>query len=257
MPSGKRSRALREQAAAAAASPPVARRADPRVLVAAACVVVLAAVGIVLAAVLTRGGASKPVAALPNAQSANSLFRGIPQHGLLLGSPTARARMVVYIDLQCPICREYETSVMPDLVSRYVRTGKAQVELRPWAFLGPDSVRGQAALFAAAAQNRAFQFAQVLYDNQGMENTGWLTDDMLRSIATSVQGLDVSRLMRDRSRYDAAAAGVARSVAANDVNGTPTVFVGPRSGPPALGGAPGSVPTAAEVAQAIDAAAAS
>jgi protein-disulfide isomerase len=256
MPSGKRSRALREQRAATARQP-VARRADPRGLVAAVCVVVLAAAGIVLAAVLTEGGTSKPLTALPNALSANALFRGIPQHGLVLGSPAARARMVVYIDLQCPICREYETSVLPDLVARYVRTGKAQVELRPWAFLGPDSVRGQAALFAAAAQNRAFQFAQVLYDNQGTENTGWLTDDMLRSIATSVPGLDVARLMRERSRYDAAAAVVARSAAANGVNGTPTVFVGPRSGRPTLVGAPGSVPTGAEVAQAIAAAAAS
>jgi protein-disulfide isomerase len=256
MPSGKRSRALREQATAAP-QPTAARRADLRVLVAAVCVVVVAAVGIVLAATLTRGGAATHVTALPNAQSANALFRGIPQHGLVLGSPTARARLVVYIDLQCPICREYETSVMPDIVDRYVRTGKAQVELRPWAFIGPDSARGQAALFAAAAQNRAFQFAQVLYDNQGTENTGWLTDEMLRNIGASVPGLNVSQLMRDRTRYDAAAAAVAKSAAATGVTGTPTIFVGPASGPPARVGRPGSVPTGADVAGAIEAASAS
>ena len=254
MPSGKRSRELRRQAVP---EPTVTRRADPRVLVAAACVVVLVAVGVVLAAVLTRGGATKPATALPNAQSANALFRGIPQHGLVLGSPTSRARMVVYIDLQCPICREYETSVMPDLVDRYVRTGKAQVELRPWAFIGPDSARGQAALFAAAAQNRAFQFAQVLYDNQGTENTGWLTDDMLRSIAASVPGLDTAQLMRDRSHYGAAAADVARAAARHGVSGTPTVFVGTRSGTLERVGLPGSVPTGADVARALDAAYAS
>jgi protein-disulfide isomerase len=256
MPSGKRSRALREQAAAAA-PPPHVRRADPRVLAAVGSVVVLAAVGIVLAATLTHGGSNKPATALPNAQSANALFRGIPQRGLVLGSRTAPARMVVYIDLQCPICREYETSVMPDLISRYVRTGKAQLELRPWAFIGPDSARGQAALFAAAAQNHAFQFAQVLFDNQGTENTGWLTDDMLTRIATSVPGLNVSQLMRERTRYAAAAAAVAKSAAANSVTGTPTIFVGPRSGQPARVGLAGSVPTGAEVAQAIDAASAS
>lgn len=256
MPSGKRSRALREQAAAA--PPPTAgRRADPRVLVAALCVIVLSALGIVLGAALTRGGTAKPVTELPNAQSANALFHGIRQHGLVLGSPTARAHMVVYIDLQCPICREYETSVMPELIARYVRTGRAQLELRPWAFIGPDSARGQAALFAAAAQNRAFQFAQVLYDNQGTENTGWLTDDMLRRIATSVRGLNVSQLMRDRAHYGAAAAAVANSAATNGVTGTPTVFVGPSAGPEARVGLPGSVPRNDEVARAIEAAAAS
>jgi len=256
MPSGRRSRVLREQAAAAV-PPPRVRRADPRVLVAAACVVVLAAISIVVAATLTRGGTAKPVTALPNARSANALFRGIPQHGLVLGSPSAPARMVVYIDLQCPICREYETSVMPDLITRYVRTGKAQLVLRPWAFIGPDSARGQAALFAAAAQNRAFEFAQVLYDNQGTENTGWLTDDMLSRIAASVPGLNVSQLLRERGRYGAAAAAVARSADANSVTGTPTIFIGPRSGEPARVGSAGSVPTGAEVARAIDTASAS
>jgi len=256
MPSGRRSRALREQAAAAA-PPRAVRRADPRVLVAAACVVVLAAVGVVLAAVLTRGGAAKPVIALPNAQAANALFRGIPQHGLILGSSSAPARMVVYIDLQCPICREYETSVMPDLIARYVRTGQARLELRPWAFIGPDSARGQAALFAAAAQNHAFQFAQVLYGDQGTENTGWLTDDMLARIAASVPGLNVSRLMRERGGYAAAAAAVAKSAAADNVTGTPAILVGRSSEQPVRIGRAGSVPTGAEVSHAIEAASAS
>jgi protein-disulfide isomerase len=146
---------------------------------------------------------------------------------------------------------------MPDVVARYVRTGKAQLELRPWAFIGPDSARGQAALFAAAAQNRAFQFAQVLYDNQGSENTGWLTDDMLRSIGASVAGLNVPQLMRDRTRFGAAAAAVAKSAAVNRVTGTPTIFVGAAPGPPARVGEPGSVPTGADVARALDAASAS
>jgi len=101
---------LRAQAAASA-PPPAARRADPRVLVIAACVVVLAAVGVVLAATLTRGGSAKPATVLPNAQSANALFRGIPQHGLVLGSGSAPAKLIVYVDLQCPICREFEASV--------------------------------------------------------------------------------------------------------------------------------------------------
>ena len=31
-------------------------------------------------------------------------------------------------------------------------------------------------MIAAGAQNKAFNFAQILYDNQGTENTGWLND---------------------------------------------------------------------------------
>ena len=32
-------------------------------------------------------------------------------------------------------------------------------------------------MLAAAEQNKAFNFSQMLYYNQGTENTGWLTDD--------------------------------------------------------------------------------
>ena len=82
--------------------------------------------------------------------------------------------MTEYIDLQCPICQEFETTVMPDIIQKYVRTGKVKVEVRPWAFIGPDSYRGQAAMLAAAKQNKAFNYSPILYDNQGTENTGWL-----------------------------------------------------------------------------------
>ena len=71
--------------------------------------------------------------------------------------------------------------------------------MEPWAFIGPDSIRGQAAEFAAAQQNKLFNFAEVLYDNQGEENTGWLTDSMIAPIAQSVPGLYVHTLLNSRS----------------------------------------------------------
>jgi protein-disulfide isomerase len=254
MPSGKRSRAIRHTA------PPVReQRADSRILVAVAGAVVLIVAALVLAVALTRGGSSTPkrFSVLPGAREAVALYAGIPQHGLVLGSATAPVRMVAYIDLQCPVCRDFEATAMPDLVSHFVRTGKVRLELRPWAFIGPDSVRGQAAVFAAAQQNRAFQFAQVLYANQGTENTGWLTDDMIGRIAGSVPRLDVSRLLSDRSSHTADAASVAKAAAADSVNGTPTVLVGGGADKPVLVGASGSVPTTADVTRAIEAALAS
>jgi protein-disulfide isomerase len=265
MPSGKRSKARRRDVA----PPPVrskggggTRQASPRVLLAVAGAVVVAAVVVTVVVLATRGS-SHPSAAstvttgsvetgLPGAAEAAALYRGIPQHGLRLGSTTAPVRMIVYIDLQCPVCRAFETTSTPVLVRRYVRPGKVQLELRPWAFIGPDSVRGQAATIAAAKQDRAFQFAQVLYDNQGTENTGWLTDDMIRRIAASVPGLDVPKLMADRSMAGGEAATVAREVQQDGVGGTPTVFVGPRGASPSLVGSPESVPTTAQVASAIE-----
>ena len=126
---------------------------------------------------------------------------------MTLGAANAPVTLVEYIDLQCPICREFETTVMPDLIAKYVKTGKVKVEARVLKFIGPDSERGRNAMLAAAEQNKAFDFSQVLYANQGTENTGWLTDDMIGQIAASVPGMRVHDLLSARNSSSREAAG--------------------------------------------------
>jgi len=240
----------REAGRAAASKPPPvqskggsrARTASPKVLGIGAGAVVLIVVvvfGILhftnnksSAGTSTLPAVGSVAAGLPGAADVQAMYKGIPQKGLVLGSAFAPVKMVEYIDLQCPICQEFETTVMPDIIPKYVRTGKVQVEVRPWAFIGPDSARGQAAMLAAAKQNKAFNYAQVLYDNQGTENTGWLNDDMVGKAAASVPGLKVQQLLTDRhsSTVKKQAANVAAQAQADQVSGTPTVLVGKSGG---------------------------
>lgn len=235
MPSGKKSRQLR---AAAPVAPPRRRQASPRVLAAAAAVIAVAVLGIVLSVVFTGGSTSTNVSALPTngsvteglpgAADVNAMFKGIPQHGLVLGSPKAKVTLTQYIDLQCPYCRQFETTVMPDIVSRYVKTGKVKVEARTLAFIGPDSVRGRKAMIAAGEQGKAFNLAELLYINQGTENTGWLSDTMIADAARSIPGLDPRALFAARSSgaVAAKAAAIDAEGKANGVNQTPTLYVG-------------------------------
>jgi protein-disulfide isomerase len=136
--------------------------------------------------------------------------------------------MVEFVDAQCPYCQQFETQVMPDIVKNYVRTGKLQVQLEPWAFIGPDSIRGQAAELAAAEQNKLFDYAELLYDNQGVENTGWLNDNMVAAVARSIPGLQVHTLLtaRNSATVKAAQKQVGELVTTHKVTGTPTLFVG-------------------------------
>ena len=238
MTSGKKARKQRRTPA----PPPVrsrggGRRASPKVLAAAAAVIAVAAVAAALAFALTGGSSSNPSttsssSTLPDAASAVSLFKGIPQRGNVLGKANAPVTLVEYIDLQCPICRAFETEVMPTIVPRFVRSGKVQVIARPIAFIGPDSVRGRLAALAAARQNRFFDFSQLLYDNQGTENTGWLDDDFVRAAFASLPGLNVAAAEKARTqtaiadeanRYDTQAD-------ADKVRGTPTILVGKTGG---------------------------
>jgi protein-disulfide isomerase len=160
------------------------------------------------------------------------LLLGIPQQANVLGSQSAPVTLVEYIDLQCPYCQQFETQAMPSLIGSYVRTGKVKIEARPIAFIGPDSQRGRLAAIAAGAQNKLFNFAQILYLNQGTENTGWLSAQMVASAAASIPGLDVSRLLAG-SNSDAVKtqAGTYDQQAAKDsVQATPTILVGKSGG---------------------------
>jgi protein-disulfide isomerase len=117
---------------------------------------------------------------------------------------------------------------LPSLVKTYVRSGRVKIEMQPWAFIGPDSVTGQAAELAAAQQNKVFDFAEVLYDNQREENTGWLTTAMVAKVAGSVPGLRVHELLEARNSSAVKAAQQKVDALANvrKVTGTPTLFVG-------------------------------
>ena len=88
-----------------------------------------------------------------------------------------------------------------------MKTGKVKVEARVLKFIGPDSERGRNAMLAAAEQNKAFNFSQVLYANQGTENTGWLNDDMIGQIAASVPGMKVHDLLERAQLVDGEDAG--------------------------------------------------
>jgi protein-disulfide isomerase len=214
------------------------RQASPRVLAIGGGVVAVAVVAIVLAVVLTGGKGGGSVAtlptsgslanALPGARDVPELLDGIPQRGLTLGASSAPVTLLEYVDLQCPYCRAFETEVLPELVRRYVRDHKLKVEVRPLAFIGSDSVRGRNAMLAAARQGAAFDFAQILYDNQGTENTGWLDETIVARAAESIPRVDPRRLFADRG--DASirqqAAELDADAQAAHVDSTPTVLVG-------------------------------
>jgi protein-disulfide isomerase len=135
--------------------------------------------------------------------------------------------MIEYADVQCPACRFYTLEMFPALVKEYVRPGKVKMEFRGFPFIGPDSLKGERFLLAAAQQNRLWQLLEVFYRYQGAENSGWLTDDLIRERAAEVPGLDVDQLFADASRDDIAAAAEQALTTGNQIGipGTPTFLI--------------------------------
>jgi protein-disulfide isomerase len=236
MTSGKQARRQRQ---AQVARPPVrstgGRQANTKVLIGVAVGIVGIVAAVALAFVVTSGSSSSStpnVSTLPDAAASLAEFKGIPQRGNVLGKPSAPVTLVQYIDLQCPACRAFETEVMPSIVQRYVRSGKLKVESRPIAFIGPDSLLGRRATIAAGRQNRLYDFAQLLYANQGAENSGWLNEDMVSSAAKSIPGVDVQALLDESnsSEVETAAKTYESQATADGVRGTPALYVGKTGG---------------------------
>jgi protein-disulfide isomerase len=241
MTSGKAARKQRQ-----AARPPVrsteGRSASPKVLGGIAIGLLGIGAAVLLAVVAFGGGDGDTgvnATTLPDANVIAQQLQGIPQSGNVLGKASAPVTLVEYIDLQCPICRQFETEVMPTIIDRYVRTGKVKVEARPIAFIGEDSSRGRDGMIAAGLQNHAFDFSQLLFFNQGPENGGWLDDDMVASAATSIPGVNVQQVLDDAqsSRVEEAANGYDEQATSDNVQGTPTVLVGKSGQTPQVAGA--------------------
>ena len=183
------------------------------------------AAALVVVAVVFRDGSDDSGNEPPPAATVD--FTGIPQDGAILGDPAATVRLIEYADLQCPGCQQYALSVFPGIVDDYVRPGRVKAEFRGYPFLGEDSFKAQRFVSAAGLQDRLWNLQEALYRNQGAENSGWVTDDLIRELAAEIDGLDVDQLFVDAESDEVAQAvddGVAQAEAAG-VPGTPTFFI--------------------------------
>jgi protein-disulfide isomerase len=198
-------------------------RPSGALVVAAFAVAVLATIALVAAAVFLRESDS----AAPPSPTPSVDLTGIPQRGQLLGSLDAGVTLIEYADLQCPFCRGYSEDVFPTVVEEYVRPGRVNTEFRGIAILGEDSEEALRYVYAAGLQNRLWQLQEALYRNQGAEQSGWVTEDLVREVAAGIPGLDVDRLLADSGTPEVQALidDAAAQAEAAEVPGTPTFFV--------------------------------
>lgn len=187
-----------------ARTPPSATRPDrparARIYQLAALLVTAAGIAAVLIGVLGGGSTAdlRPGKPVPGAAQARALLAGIPQRSNELGNPRAPITLVEFGDLQCPACAQFSEGTLPAIVRRYVRTGQLLLVFRALDFLGPDSLRAARMAIALGARDSTFQFLVLMYRNQGLENSGYVTDTYLRALAGAIRGADVQRALAER-----------------------------------------------------------
>jgi Thioredoxin len=151
--------------------------------------VLLVAAGLAAALIAVSVTGAKDTSA-PNAvhgvAATEALLRGVPQRGNVLGRPDAPVTIVEYADYQCPYCARWALDTLPALVEEYVRPGKAKIVFQGIAILSEDSATALQTAVAAGAQDKLWHVSELLFHNQGSENAGWVTDDLLQEIGASV-----------------------------------------------------------------------
>ncbi len=161
----------------------------------------------------------------------NAELQGLSQSGQVLGDASAPVTVTEFGDPQCPVCKAFSERVAPELISSEVKTGKVKYTYQPYLIIGPDSKPAMKAALAAGEQGRFWNYLQLFYVNQGGENSGYVTDDFLTSLAKAagVPDIDKWNQSRNSSQWDSIISKGTTDAEGYGFNGTPSLVAqGPK-----------------------------
>lgn len=173
--------------------------------------------------------------------------------GRTLGNPTAPVIVEVFMDFQCPACKNFAEQIAGQINQIYVETGKVYYVFRHFPFLD-DSVAGNESDQAANAsmcadeQNQFWEYHDILFAIWNGENQNNFTHNRLLDIALGL-GLDVDKFSTcfiQNNYIDVINSDIEEGRSLG-VKGTPAILINRKMI------TPGFVPSYEEISNAIDA----
>lgn len=149
-----------------------------------------------------------------------------------IGNANAPVTVAYWFDYQCPFCKRFEETVMPDLMSKYINSGKVKFVYKDFQFLGQDSTNAGLASHAVweVAPSKFYEWHKAMYNKQDNENGGWGSKDDIIALTKTIPGIDankVSQLMESKkAEYQKAMDADKAEGSGFGVSGTPSLIVG-------------------------------
>ena len=169
-----------------------------------------------------------------------------------VGNPDAPVKVDVWEDFQCPACKTYSEQIEPQIIKDYVDTGKVFYTFHHYPFLDSqvttkESNQAASASMCAGAQNRFWDYHDILFANWDGENQGAFSDKRLVAFAESL-GLVMKEFNTcfDQKQFKTDIDKDYNDGVDQGVSGTPSVFVN------GLQITPGFIPGYAELTEAIN-----
>jgi protein-disulfide isomerase len=170
--------------------------------------VLLAGGLIALALYSQHSGVGTPSApAAPGAAAAVNIKNVSMTNEPFIGNANAPVTVVEWSDYQCPYCKQFEQSTLPQIITDYVNAGKVKVVFKDFAFLGQDSVtagvydRSVWKLYPA----QYFAWRTAMFAAQDAEGDAGFGDaPSIDKLNATVAGLDAAKITADVAANGAA-----------------------------------------------------
>lgn len=150
----------------------------------------------------------------------------------LLGSASAPITIVEFGDFQCEFCDRFAKVTEPNLNATYIQTGKANMIFKNFVTHGPDSVTAAMGALCANDQGKFWNFYEILYKNQGTENSGWANANNLKKFASSIPGINTLEFNSclDNNKHKPQVDGDNALAISSGFQGTPTFVIEKKDG---------------------------
>lgn len=133
----------------------------------------------------------------------------VKDHTYTLGSDHAPVTIMVFSDYRCPFCAVYSLDREPQIIAKYVTSGKVRIEWHDTPIFGAESMQAAIAARAAGAQG-AELFWKFNYKFFAMTHTGKghppVNQEILVKVAQAAGVPDLEKFKQDLSSKDLAQA---------------------------------------------------
>ena len=139
------------------------------------------------------------------------------------GEPGARIAIVEYSDFECPFCGKYSREIYPQIVDRYVKTGKVRYYFRDLPLpIHPNALPAALAARCAGDQGKFWEMHDSLFANQAALSPKDFAD------RAAALGLDQAKFNDcfTRAKYADAIRRVASGARQMGIDGTPAFAIG-------------------------------
>ena len=124
------------------------------------------------------------------------------QGATILGNPNAEITIVEFGDYQCTFCYKFHDETMDKINQKYIKTANVNFIYKDFPLNGEQSILASEASYCAQKQNKFWEYHDMLYNNWGGENTGWITENVLQGFARDM-GLNMDEFSQclENSEY--------------------------------------------------------